>query len=687
MADERLAAGIYALLALIIMLPLLGEGYYLALDMQFGPNSFAEFHFEDLYGYGPNPYGAYLPVKMVLAAFSQIIPVELLEKALLFAVLFLCGFLMHVSLPKELGNSRYFAGLLYMLNPFVFVRFLAGHWMLLLSYALWPFAIRLFLDFIKKPEDNNAFAKAALITMAASISSHGVMLLLIAYLVVFIMYFRKDFRILAKRTLLLAAVVLAMNLFWILPTLLMFDDIYSPASAESYMEDFGPSGGELPVSLAVITMHGFWRTGFTHTKDVFDLWHIPYLIIAALSALGFFVLLKKNRKCAISLLVIFIIGLLLSLGSYNPMAWIFNIFEQVPVYFIFRDSQKFVGLICLVYSVLGAYGVHYMSEKTSGMKKNALLIALLAVPIIYNFGFFGFLGQVGPTAFPEEWTEADRIIAEDNVSGRILILPMHLYKTFPWANGNQKTLGNPESHFFSKSDLVGGSIETENVPSDMQGPATEYVKYMFDNRQFIDNTAEMLLPLNARYILLSKEDEDSIHYLYLFYRIGGVENIEMVYEGDSLYLFRNNLVKGPFFTPEDNKSEVEYEELTPAFYKISGSEHEEIVFAKSYNRFLSFSGEPVYEWNGIANGFAFSGRGMLENRMFNYTLMFLLLWLLVFVEMIILAKKEIVLFVIVLFLIYLIMIEGMMGPAALGWIIILAITAAIFLRVTKKETK
>jgi len=687
MADERIAAGIYALLALIIILPLLGDGYYLALDMQFGPNSFADFHFEDLYGYAPNPYGACLPVKMVLAAFSQIIPVEFLEKALLFAVLFLCGFLMHISLPKELGNSRYFAGLLYMLSPFVFVRFLAGHWTFLLSYALWPLAIKLFLDFIKKPEDNNTFAKAALITVLASVSSHGIMLLLIAYLVVFIMYSPKaaPFRILAKRTLLLAAVVLAMNLFWILPALLMFDDLYSPASAESYLADFGPNPGELTVSLAVITMHGFWRTGFTYTKDVFGLWHIPYFIIAALSALGFFVLLKKNGKCAISLLIIFIIGLLFSLGSYNPMAWLFNIFEQIPVYFIFRDSQKFAGLICLVYSVLGAYGVHYLTEKTGGMKKNAILIALLAVPIIYNFGFFGLLGQIGLTQFPEEWAKADEIIAQDNIPGSILMLPSHLYKEYSWVNGYQKTAGNPESQFFSKPVIIAKSIEMENVESDIKDPAGDYVEYLFDNRQHINNTAEMLLPLNARYILLDKMDENYIHYLYLFHKVGGVENIDLVYEGETVYLFRNNLVTGPFFNPEDNRSKVEYYEVTPAFYSIDGSEYSEIVFARGYNRFLSFGEEPVYPWNGLANGFAYSGPGMLENRMFNYTLIFLLLWLFVFVWLMLRAGKDIVFFAFALLAVYILSIEGVLGPAGLGWIIILSVSGALCFRWLKKR--
>ena len=88
----------YFLFALFLMLPLMGPGYYLVLDMQWGPNSFADFQFGDLYGYEPSPYGAYLPFKLVFAALSQVIPVDALQKILLFSILFLSGASAHFSL-------------------------------------------------------------------------------------------------------------------------------------------------------------------------------------------------------------------------------------------------------------------------------------------------------------------------------------------------------------------------------------------------------------------------------------------------------------------------------------------------------------------------------------------------------------------------------------------------------------
>ena len=706
MMDKYYTVLVYAILALLIMLPLLGQGYYLTLDMQFGPNIFSDSKFGNLYGYAPSSYGAYLPFKMIFTALSQLISIEIIQKIFLFLILFLCGFCMHISLPKELGNSRYFGGFLYILNPFVFARFLAGHGTLLLSYAFWPLAIKFFLDFIKNPGDNRILAKVALITMLASISSHGVILLLVAYLAIFIVYSLKSssFQLLAKQTLVLAIVVLAMNLFWIVPTLLMFEDVYSPASTEAYLADFGSDGGELPVSLAVLTMHGFWREGFTYTKDVFGFWHIPYLIIAALSALGLFVLLKKRKMLALSLLTVFVVAFLLSLGAFNPLLWILTFFEEyIPIHFIFRDSQKFVGLLCLVYSVLGTYGVHYLTQKTESGKRTTLLLALLAVPLLYNFGFFGFLDQIGLTTYPEDWIEAERIMAADNISSSILVLPLHLYNTYSWVNNSQKTLANPAAQFFSKSVTTARNIETEHVYSDVKDPRGHYLKYMFNNRQYINNTAEMLLPLNARYIILLKNDQDSIHYLWLFHRVGGVEDIELLLDGPTLYLFRNNLVKGPFFASKENGSgsydelmdltgrglyspDVSYEEITPASYRVLDSPYPYVVFTKNYNRFIEFEGSPVFSWHGLANGFGFGDPGIIENRLFYLTLaLFLLSWLIALVLISDASAREAVVLAFLFVVVFFLAINGILKPSGLGVLIVLSVFGAVALKCLKRE--
>ncbi len=693
---------VYLVLAFLLMMPLLPEGYYLALDMRFGPSSFDEFQFGDLFSSGPTPYGAYVPLKLVLGFLSNYLPIDFLEKAMLFLLLFASGVSMHYALPKELGRARYFAGFLYVLNPFVFVRFLAGNWFLLLSYALWPIAIKFFNDFIERPKKRDNLVKSALITSAAAISSHGMFILLLCYFVSFAVRFvsYKGKKALAWRTAILAGAVVLMNLFWSVPTLLVYDSYYEPGSAAGNLADFGAKGMGMGLELAVATLHGFWRGGFQLTYDVFDLWYVPFAAIAALVLAGASHLFKQNRKELLILSIIFAIGFLVSLGVQSPISWIFTFFgEDIPLYFFFRDSHKFVGMIALVYSALGAYGAHAITKRFSGTWKYAVLLFFLALPFIYNFGFFGFLGQIGPTVYPDEWYLADAILENDSTPGNLLVLPPHLYTYYGWVNSSQKSLGNPASVFFSRPVITGKMLESRSVYSDMKDPKGDYLRFLFNNREYINDTATLLLPLNARYILLFKHDPDSPHYLWLFHRAAGVPNIDMVYESTNFYLFRNNLVKGSIISAKTNgsarmgqlllgeySSNVTYEKLSPSAVRVTESEYPYIVVTSGNRDNVRFDGQEPFSWHGVANGFEFKGPGTLEFKSLHLKL--LLLLLAVFLALVLLlfpSRVQLASLLLFLALVYLGTAFGYIGSNELGMLLFSMICGSVLFWCVFKE--
>ncbi len=685
---DKVPIAVYSLLALAIMFPLLGPGYYLVLDMQWGPNTFADFHFNSFYGYSAN-FGAHMVVNLMLAALSQIMPVEIVEKLLLFSVILLSGSCLHYSLPPKLGNSRYFGGFLYALNPFFFIRFLAGNWILLLSYAFWPLAIKSFYDFLKRPEKEQ-LVKAALMTFLVSMSGHGLFIIMIGYLVLFLAYLpqcRKTISLI-KKTICLAAVFLAMSLFWLVPSFLSSQG-YSPASPQAYLADFGIEGVELSEAEASLTMHGFWRPGFIYTKDVFDLWYLFYFVIAALSITGLYALFKEDTPQAASLAIIFLFGFLLSLGQDSPLLWLFEL-DFLPLAFIFRDTQKFVGLLALVYSILGAWGVSFLSQRFDGKKILPLFFVL--IPLIYNFGFFGFLDQVHPTQYPQAWAQADSIIASDDSDSRILTAPPHLYRPYWWVNNSQKTLGSPASQFFSKRVTGISNIETKHIYSDVRNPKDRYIRYMYDNRGSINNTAEMLLPLNVQYVMLFKHDELSPHYLYLFNYTD--ENLELVFDEGWFFLFRNNLWENKVLSTDDEiitfkdflnasfSSDVIYEKIHPAYYRIIRCEREYFVFPAN-NGYLEFDGQPPHS-RALSAVFEFTGPGALINKLFYYVLaLFLFAW---YICLAMLTEFDKRLLAVPFPVIYLVTINGLIGPHLIGWLIALSFVAVFADRLRRPKS-
>jgi hypothetical protein len=442
----------------------------------------------------------------------------------------------------------------------------------------------------------------------------------------------------------LGCAILLLNLFWIVPTILLFGQTYAPASTGDYLKDFGPSASGMPVGLALATMHGFWRGGFTYTKDIFPLWPLIFLAIFALAVWGFLALLKDRTLYALSLLAIFIIALVLGLGPNSPVLWIFDLTGISNLFYMaFRDSQKFVGLLCLAYSILGSYGA-FEILKASGRFRVLAFALVFLIPIAYNFGFFGLLGQMWPTNYPRDWAQAERVMASDSVDGKLLFLPAHLYNMYPWVGSSQKTLAAPASQYFSRSVVCERNIIMPNVYSDMNDPQGAYIRYLFSNRQWINDTAEFLMPLGVRYIIIFKGSEDADSYLWLFQRRGGVRNITLAYESEDLYLFRNDLVRGAFFSSDDpgtgdleslrastgkgmSVSDVSYDEVTPAAYNIDGYGSEFLIIPSPAPGALRLGGAAPSSWHGIASVYPKGEVGTLQNPIFPLILaLFLISW-------------------------------------------------------------
>ncbi len=173
----------YAALALVVMLPLLRPGYILTFDMVFVPQLA-----------WPAEVGSSYLFQVALYLLNLALPSWVIQKLMLFGILMLSGVGAHrlvqssklkvqnlkllygqeissgevqsskfkvqnVSEPKQLLTfnfellnatpwGAYFAGILYMINPFTYQRFMDGQYAVLLGYALMPFFVRALLRFL-----------------------------------------------------------------------------------------------------------------------------------------------------------------------------------------------------------------------------------------------------------------------------------------------------------------------------------------------------------------------------------------------------------------------------------------------------------------------------------------------------------------------------------------------------------
>ncbi len=337
--DKIFDISIYLILGFIILIPILNNNLFL-LDFTPAINYDSLFYGKDI-----PEYGGSLPLTLIS------------EKILLFIVLFFGAYSMYEFIGKIIQQRtvRFYAGLLYVFNPLTYIRIISGQLFLLFSYALIPLLLKVFFDLLEKKETKEMIKFTILLSIVA-FNIHILVMSLIIIGILFLFWFNKhrDNRIL-KLIILSSIIFVILNSYWIIPVLTAKNAIIDNIG-EKDLEVFAPKGGLFDIA----AMYGFWRDGYSYAKDFLPGWQILYLIILSLSVVGF-ISYYRHEKIGIyvtAFAVIGIVGFILASGVNGPFGEIIRWLFENTVLKGFRDSQKFVVMLVLSYSVLGGLGIN-----------------------------------------------------------------------------------------------------------------------------------------------------------------------------------------------------------------------------------------------------------------------------------------------------------------------------------------
>lgn len=540
---------IFAVFSLLLVSDFFSSGYILTLDTIVSENVY---HVSSIF-YGLSNSYSIAPFIAILSFLNVFFSVEFIQKLSFFLIFFISGISAYKLCPEEWEMGRYFAGFLYMVNPFIYIRFLAGHWLLLLAYAVTPFAIKGLIHFFDAPSIKRAIIFVFLLTSLFVIETHTPFLLLIVFGVIFLVEL-VEFRnnsdkifSLSKSIFLIGIFLLFLNSYWLIPNFVGSSEPLGEIS-ESDLNTFTTKHDlNFNTLFTTASMYGFWRGGYIYTKDLLPYWYLFFTFIIFLAVHGF-VLNYRHTKHGIYVKafgIVAVLSVLLAAGISGPIAGVFEfLFNNVFFFRGFREPQKFVALLVLAYAYLGGLGVAEFEKiarspahSASARKIGAwLIIALaLATPFIYSFTTFnGFWGQLKPTDYPRDWYEVNDFLNQDEQDFKVLFLPWHAYMDFKWLPNAQKRLANPASIFFDKPVIQGENMEAGSIYSSSTNPVTKYVEFLLANRNKIDNLGELIAPLNVKYIILTRE-VDYRFYDFLYKQT----DLELVKDTENMIVFRN----------------------------------------------------------------------------------------------------------------------------------------------------
>jgi len=549
---------------------LFSDGYYFAIDWVFPPDRGVD-AFYGLLGDDPFLYSL-MPVLLLIEAAEHVISASSIQKIIIFLIFFISGVGGYKLLERFSPTAGYFAGTLYAVNPFTYVRFLSGQWVNLMAYAFMPLATLSFIQLLNKPDRRTSLRCLMFSTLVTAFSPQFALLTFILYFLLLIPSLISHMKSRAPQSLLKYLMLYIIfysliNAYWIMPLLLSAEGtpIAQISNIDAYVFSAKPQIRNIYVT--VMSMHGFWRGGYTYTFDLIPGLHYLFVIFLLLALIGLIGDYRSNGVNYTPIIVGFglcmIFSIILATGVYGFSAPLYLLlFEKLTILHIFRDTQKFVSLLILCYAYLGGIGLTKITHRIKNSSKGKTIqtiVTLIAIslPLTYQFNMLvPFNGQIITHDYPKAWYDVNNLLNADREDFNVLFLPWHKYMTLSWVGSN---IANPAKYFFQRPIIQGENIEVGPIRTQSTNPAQRYIDFLLSKTQQIDNFGELISPLNVKYILLAKE-ADYLRYNFLYNQT----DLKPIFENEAFTIFINEKYVGRIYQPEHLIAVNGYEDILQA---------------------------------------------------------------------------------------------------------------------------
>lgn len=436
-----------ALLAALVLGPLLGPGYLLLRDAVSTPRSYLT---DTALGLGAAAPRA-VPQDAALAVLSPIIDGGVLVKAVLFVALWAAGFGAAVLAKHVLAAgvpAQLVAATVAVWNPYVAERLLQGHWSLLAGYAALPWTV-VAADRLRRARPGPgrsgtfpAWAALAACFAAAGLTPTGALLAGLT-----------GFALVGLRRLPLAAALwLAASAPWLAATLATGSgaEPSDPAGVAAFAARAEPWLGTLG-SLA--GLGGIWNGEAVPASRTTGLAFVATLLLLAIVAVGAGRVGRAGRTGR-TLLVLAAASIVLPALGATPWGlaageWLV---VHVPGAGLLRDTQKYVALAVPAYALCAAAACARLAAlhpargpraetaggpafdrpdrpegPATGVAATALIL-LLVLPLADLA--WGVAGALRPVHYPAGWAQ---VVERVDGPGDVAVLPGGMFRRFPYS--------------------------------------------------------------------------------------------------------------------------------------------------------------------------------------------------------------------------------------------------------------
>jgi hypothetical protein len=448
--------------ALVQLGPVLGRGYVLTRDLVFVPGPPITRH---LLGVDGLPRA--VPSDLVVALLSHVVPGDLVEDLVLFAVLSLAGWGAARLVPTRSPVAAAAAALLYSWNPYVAERLRQGQWAVLVGVAALPWVASAAIGLRRRAP--YAAARVVLVMSLAAIGGASAELLAALVLVPIVAWpgpaVRPPMaRPYAGRLLVATAAVVLPGLAWFVPSVTQAG---SPPSDTVGAAVFAARPdtplGTVP---SILGLGGIWNgQAVPPGRDTVVVGLAALLLsIASVTALW----LSRSRWNAGDLggvLTAGAVSLAVSLWGVTPglRVGLAHLVASTSAAGLLRDGQRWLAPFVLLVAV----GFGLVVEAAAARARPAAAVLALAPALLLPAAAWGGDGALHATRWPGDWVQV-RSAAARLPPGPILVLPWSAVRVNLW-NGD-RVIADPTDRWIGRLVVGDDALDVGGVTTPVEAP-------------------------------------------------------------------------------------------------------------------------------------------------------------------------------------------------------------------------
>ena len=460
----------------------------------------------------------------------------------------LLGYYAYRLLKNHSWYVQWFGVLFAMFNPFVYARMadwqLNVVWMYVGLFMLFVYLHRHDTQIRIQSRTSRTQRIVPIIVLGMAIpmfSIHGMfplLLVVIMHIICMTWSLKNKFIFLIST---LSAIVIT-NLYRIVPTLSWSNDAGATIIQmwDTHRQAFATQAGTTNLYRNTLSLRWYrWESQQRFLPHYLfnSNYHMIMLCILILVIIGIYTYRTQKSKTIVIYTSIGVIAWILSHGNegiFGPLSRV--LYEMVPGYVGLREPHKWISVLVIVYSYLGAIGLGYSIDffKDHHIKKWVLYTILaicLALPILYTPAMlFGLWGQIKPMHYPSDRQEVKQYMdLVPSVSQcqyqnhyrnvpcyRALVLPRHGYMTISRVD---KRVGTSISNYFWSGLLIGDPVEFGGIYSQTNRPASILIQSFVSNQSglIIDKNrsaqsfVKMLKSMGISELIILKEADRNLY--------------------------------------------------------------------------------------------------------------------------------------------------------------------------------